>query len=60
MMISSGVRLHPQSRERRAISRRTESKQEMVTASGVVFRADVADGFDGVATAIFIGYPWEI
>ncbi len=32
----------------------------MVTASGVVFRADVADGFDGVATAIFIGYPWEI
>jgi Omp85 superfamily domain len=32
----------------------------MITASGVVFRADVADGFDGVATAIFIGYPWEI
>lgn len=32
----------------------------MVTASGVVFRADVADGHDGIATAIFIGYPWEI
>ena len=32
----------------------------MITASGVVFRADVADGFDGFATAIFIGYPWEL
>jgi hypothetical protein len=32
----------------------------MVTASGVVFRADVAHGHDGVATEIFIGYPWEI
>lgn len=32
----------------------------MVTASGVVFRGDVADGYDGVATAIFIGYPWEL
>lgn len=32
----------------------------MVTASGVVFRADVANGHDGVLTEIFIGYPWEI
>lgn len=32
----------------------------MVTASGVVFRADVADGYDGIAPAIFFGYPWEI
>jgi hypothetical protein len=32
----------------------------MVTASGVVFRGDVANGNDGVATAIFIGYPWEL
>jgi hypothetical protein len=32
----------------------------MVTASGVVFRADIATGQDGVATQIFIGYPWEI
>jgi hypothetical protein len=32
----------------------------MVTASGVVFRGDIADGYDGIATAVFIGYPWEI
>lgn len=32
----------------------------MVTASGVVFRAEVANGNDGVAPTIFIGYPWEI
>jgi hypothetical protein len=32
----------------------------MVTASGVVFRADLANGHDGIATAVFIGYPWEI
>ena len=32
----------------------------MITASGVVFRADVANGYDGIATAIFIGYPWEL
>lgn len=32
----------------------------MVTASGVVFRGDIADGYDGVATAVFIGYPWEL
>lgn len=32
----------------------------MVTASGVVFRAEVANGYDGFAPAIFIGYPWEI
>lgn len=32
----------------------------MVTASGVVFRGDIADGHDGITTAIFIGYPWEL
>jgi len=32
----------------------------MITASGVVFRADIANGHDGTSTAIFIGYPWEI
>lgn len=32
----------------------------MVTASGVVFRADIATGSEGVLTEIFIGYPWEI
>jgi len=31
----------------------------MVTVSGVVFRADLASGHDGVAPEIFIGYPWE-
>lgn len=32
----------------------------MVTASGVVFRADVAAGREGVLPSIFIGYPWEL
>ncbi len=32
----------------------------MVTASGVVFRADVATGREGIAPSIFIGYPWEL
>ena len=32
----------------------------MVTASGVVFRADVATGSEGVSPSIFIGYPWEL
>jgi len=32
----------------------------MVTASGVVFRADVATGREGVSPNIFIGYPWEL
>ena len=32
----------------------------MVTASGVVFRADIASGNEGPLTEIFIGYPWEI
>jgi hypothetical protein len=32
----------------------------MVTASGVVFRADVATGREGVAPSIFIGYPWDL
>ncbi len=32
----------------------------VVTASGVVFRADMGFGREGVSPAIFIGYPWEI
>ncbi len=32
----------------------------MVTASGIVFRADVATGREGVSPSIFIGYPWEL
>jgi hypothetical protein len=32
----------------------------VVTASGIVFRGDVGFGKEGVAPAIFIGYPWEI
>ncbi len=32
----------------------------VVTASGVVFRGDLAFGQEGPSTAIFIGYPWEI
>jgi outer membrane protein assembly factor BamA len=32
----------------------------VVTASGVVFRGDVAHGKEGLNTAIFIGYPWEL
>jgi hypothetical protein len=32
----------------------------IVTASGVVLRGDVGFGREGVAPAIFIGYPWEI
>lgn len=32
----------------------------IVTASGVVFRADMAFGREGFAPEIFIGYPWEI
>src|SRR6266700_393932 len=32
----------------------------IVTASGVVLRADLAYGKEGVNTAIFIGYPWEL
>jgi len=32
----------------------------IVTASGVVLRADLASGKDGASTAIFIGYPWEL
>ncbi len=32
----------------------------MITASGVVFRADLAAGRDGIAPSIFIGYPWEL
>jgi hypothetical protein len=31
----------------------------MVTASGIVFRADIAAGREGVEPNIFIGYPWE-
>ena len=32
----------------------------MVTASGVVFRADLAAGQEGIQPNIFIGYPWEL
>jgi hypothetical protein len=32
----------------------------MVTASGVVFRADLALGREGFSPNIFIGYPWEL
>ena len=32
----------------------------IVTASGVVFRGDVANGKEGANTAIWIGYPWEL
>ncbi len=31
----------------------------VVTASGIVFRADIAAGREGVEPNIFIGYPWE-
>jgi hypothetical protein len=32
----------------------------VVTASGVVFRGDMAFGREGFEPEIFIGYPWEI
>jgi len=32
----------------------------MITASGVVFRGDIAYGDDGVEPQMFIGYPWEL
>jgi hypothetical protein len=32
----------------------------VITASGVVFRADIAAGREGVEPNIFIGYPWEL
>lgn len=32
----------------------------VVTASGVVFRGDVATGEEGVQYNLFIGYPWEL
>jgi outer membrane protein assembly factor BamA len=31
----------------------------MVTASGIVLRADVAAGREGIETTIIMGYPWE-
>lgn len=31
----------------------------MVTASGLVFRADVAAGSEGIEATIIFGYPWE-
>jgi hypothetical protein len=31
----------------------------MVTASGIVLRADVATGREGIETTIIMGYPWE-
>ncbi len=32
----------------------------VITASGVVFRGDMAFGREGFEPEIFIGYPWEI
>ena len=32
----------------------------IVTASGVVLRADLAHGKEGINAAVFIGYPWEL
>lgn len=32
----------------------------VITASGVVFRADLAQGYEGFQPDIFIGYPWEL
>jgi hypothetical protein len=32
----------------------------IITASGVVFRGDLAFGKEGMTPEIFIGYPWEI
>lgn len=32
----------------------------MVTASGAVFRLDIAAGYEGVQPSLFIGYPWEL
>lgn len=32
----------------------------MITASGMVFRADFATGREGFSPSIFIGYPWEL
>jgi len=32
----------------------------IVTGQGVVFRADLAYGQEGINSAIFIGYPWEL
>jgi hypothetical protein len=32
----------------------------IVTASGLVFRGDVAYGREGFNLAVFIGYPWEL
>ena len=31
----------------------------MVTASGLVFRADIATGDEGAEVSVIIGYPWE-
>ncbi len=31
----------------------------VITASGVVFRGDVAGGREGVATSVWFDYPWE-
>lgn len=32
----------------------------MVTSSGLVFRADVANGDEGFEVSVIIGYPWEV
>ncbi len=31
----------------------------MITASGIVLRADLASGREGIETTIIVGYPWE-
>jgi len=32
----------------------------MVTASGLVYRIDLATGYEGIQTSIFFQYPWEM
>jgi len=32
----------------------------MVTSSGLVFRADIANGDEGFEVSVIIGYPWEV
>lgn len=32
----------------------------IVTASGLIFRADIATGSEGASTTMIVGYPWEI
>ena len=32
----------------------------LITSSGLVFRADIADGSEGHEVSVIIGYPWEV